>query len=181
MLELLVKPKSDLYQSSSLRNSPSSLDSFGHFKRTHGVTNHCTLAISRSFRPVLEHTEAERVVKEVLDENNVLYEVLSFKEFRHSHQGALLKSKKYEKYFVLCHKNTRFHAGFMVCPYLTSNCWSTRKGLLSVDPKRGGTNRFWQHLLTHEKESSSAETVKVWIQSIESLSQEQQLWRLYWT
>ncbi len=62
-----------------------------------------------------------------------------------------MKSKQYEKYLVLSHANTLFHAGLMLCLYIFNGNCAPSKGMFPIDTKKGGTNRFGFHMRTHEK------------------------------
>ena len=74
-----------------------------------------------------------------------------------THQGALLKSKQYERFLVHCHKNSKFHAGYMVYPYVNGRHCSPTRGLFTIDTNKGGTDRFGRHLLEHEKRTQTVE------------------------
>ena len=106
----------------------------------------------------LGRQEAERAVVDILADKDSLQHLVPFKQYKRSHQGALMKSKQYEKYLVLCHKNTHFHAGWMVCPFVASNHCNAKKGLFAINTKKGGTNRFGRHMAEHEKASESSVT-----------------------
>ena len=104
-----------------------------------------------SNRPALSREAAEEVVQKILDKAPRMYHLITFKEYRAFYQGSLLKSRQYEKFLVLCHANTRYHAGYMVCPYVSGHFCSPRRGLFAIYTKKGGTNRFGRHILEHSK------------------------------
>ena len=68
-----------------------------------------------------------------------------------------MKYKQYENYIVLCHENTLFHAGWIICPYVFNGNCAASKGLFPLDTKKGGTNRFGIHIRIHEKPDEPAE------------------------
>ena len=72
---------------------------------------------SHTIRRKLLRNEAEEVVKKfIIAEKATNYHVVSFKKFRTSHQGAIVKSKQYQNYLVLCHESTLFHEVWIICP-----------------------------------------------------------------
>ncbi len=70
-----------------------------------------------------------------------------------------MKWKHFEKYFVLCHANTRYHAGWMVCPYILEiNCTPNIR-LHEIDTKKGITYRFDSHIDEHEKKNTQSKII----------------------
>jgi len=83
-----------------------------------------------------------------------LHLLVSFGDYKESHQGRSLTSPQYQKYKVLCYKNSMFHAGWIVCPYILSG-FCKSDGLLELNAKKGGTNRLSRHLARHETGSNT--------------------------
>ena len=106
---------------------------------------------SHTIRRKVLRNEAEEVVKTIIAEKATNYHVVSFKKFRTSHQGALMKSKQYENNLLLSHEKTLFHAGWIICPYVFNGNCAASKGLFPLHTKKGGTNRYSVHIGTHEK------------------------------
>ena len=74
---------------------------------------------TRAIRSLVPRSEAEEVMKTIIEDKSSGYQCISFMKFRSSHQVSLVKSKQYENYQVLCHENTLYHAGLMLCSYIT--------------------------------------------------------------
>ena len=113
-----------------------------------------------SRRAALPREHALSVVTDIVSNRKTSFQLVPFKEFRSSHQGAQMKSKQYEHYHVLCHENSRFNAGWFICPFVLSHHCPVSKGVLPLDTKKGGTNRFGNHWRTHEKLRSENEPVQ---------------------
>ena len=84
----------------------------------------------------LERQNTDLAVQHLIDGKLTAFDLVTFKEYKTSHEGAQLKPKQYKKYLVLCHQNTKYHAGWMVCPYAHGRYCSLRKGLFSIDAKK---------------------------------------------
>ncbi len=115
---------------------------------------------TRTRRTALTREQALSVVNDIVSNRLTSFHLVPFKEFRSSHQGALMKSKQYEQYHVLCHENSKFHAGWFVCPFVLTHHCPVNKGVLPLDTKKGGTNRFGNHWRTHEKLPVKSEPVQ---------------------
>ena len=115
-----------------------------------GVDFQSTDTSTRTTRSRLSGTEDFEVAQRIIEEESTQYHCISFKKFRTSHQGLLMKSKQCEKCLVLCRANNLFLAGWMLCPYIfKGNCASSR-GMFPISTKKGGTNRFGFRMRTHE-------------------------------
>ena len=112
---------------------------------------------SRTRRQRLPRSEAQEVVKHILDESTTRFQTVSLKIFRICHQGAFLKSKRYEKYLVPCNENILFHVGWMLWSYIFNGNCTVAKFLFPIDTKKGGTNRFDAHKRVHEKFTGPSE------------------------
>ncbi len=86
--------------------------------------------------------------KKILTEEKCAFDIVRFSDFKSSFQGSSLRSSAYEKYLVLCHGQSKYHAGWMVCPYVRNSICPVSKGLLQVKTKLGGTNKFLRHMKT---------------------------------
>lgn len=96
-------------------------------------------------------SEAEDAVKKIKAKEETAFYLVSFMKYKRSHQGSTLKSKQYEKYLVLCHANSLYHAGWIVCPYILTGFCVMSKGLYEINTRKGGTNKFGQHMTLHER------------------------------
>ena len=74
------------------------------------------MSLQGSHSTMLGREEPDKAVVDILADKNSLQHLVPFKQYKRSHQGELMKSKQYETYLVLCHKNTNFHFGWMICP-----------------------------------------------------------------
>lgn len=108
---------------------------------------------------VLDKTDAEKAVKSILEKEETPFHLVTFKDFKKSHQGSSLKSRQYERYNVLCHANTLFHAGWIVCPYVSTGFCGLAKGLFQINTRQGGTNRFGRHVNEHERGFANQNTM----------------------
>jgi len=106
---------------------------------------------ARVTKPKLDKRDAERFVREIAAGNECDYVLVPFPSYRKSHQGANMKSEQYTPYFVLCYPNSRFHTGWLVCPFVLNGYCEVSKGLLEIDTKKGGTNKFGKHINDHKK------------------------------
>ena len=98
----------------------------------------------------LTKEDAEQKVKEIMRGIESRFQLVPFSQFQKSHQGSSLKSNQYQKYFVLCHANSMYHAGWFVCPYVTSGFCPIQKGIMEMNSRKGGTNKFGRHVIEHE-------------------------------
>ena len=49
--------------------------------------------------------------------------------------------------------NSKYHAGWMVCPYVQSGFCPVAKGIIPINIRTGGTNKFGSHFANHAKEN----------------------------
>ncbi len=156
-----LEPRSDPYQSQYFHDLPLKNDYFGQFKWIHGAKVHSIMALPRSRRLVLEGSEFKRVVKDVLDE-----EIFCMNYFWSKNSNVHAKmswNRSNTKKLCPCYENPVYRAVCMTRSSLTTNICSTRKRLFAMNPIRGGTNKFRQHLLTHRKRIRQIKCFKVWI------------------
>lgn len=102
-------------------------------------------------KPPLLKSQAEKEVKLIIEKEETGYQLIPFKEYRTSHQGSYMRSQQYNPYYVLVYPNSRFHAGWAVCPYVLNGFCEVKMGLLAINTKRGGTNRFGAHIDAHNR------------------------------
>ena len=97
--------------------------------------------------------EAIQSIRDIIGEKESSFVLVPFKKFQTSYHGAHLKSKQYEVYLVLCHANSSFHAGWFVCPFFLSGFCPIAKGIMLIDTKKGGTNKFGGHISEHQRDA----------------------------
>jgi len=102
-------------------------------------------------KPALPKADAERIVKRIVEEKATEYKVIPFNEYQKGLQGSFMRSQQYKPYYVLVYPNSKFHAGWLVCPYVINGYCEVKCGLLELNPKKGGTNRFGIHIDAHAK------------------------------
>lgn len=106
---------------------------------------------SRYGKPKLSKSDAEKEIADIVAGKECGYSLVPFKDYKRHHEGSTMKSEQYLPYYVLCHPGSRFHAGWFVCPYVLNGYCNAGKGILEIDTKKGGTNRFGKHMDTHTK------------------------------
>ena len=70
----------------------------------------------RSSGAVLSKENAIGDVSKLLDGQKCPFRMVKFLDFKKSFQGSPLRSTAYEKFLVLCHEKSYYHAGWLVCP-----------------------------------------------------------------
>ncbi len=104
---------------------------------------------------VLPILSAERAVQKVLADEECAFNLVKFSDFKKSFQGSSIRSSAFENNLVLCHRHSRYHAGWMVCPYVRNGIRSVSQGLMEIKTSMEGTNRFVRPIRTHEQFDSS--------------------------
>jgi len=107
-------------------------------------------------KPSISKQECEDAVKSIVADQTCLFHLVPFRDYRQSHQGRTLTSSAYSKYSILCHQNSMYHAGWVVCPYVL-NGYCGSDGMLEMNTQKGGTNRFSRHMAKHEKQDTTGQ------------------------
>ncbi len=113
--------------------------------------HHWNMPRGKSGGTVLPNLSAERAVQKFLADEECAFNLVKFSDFKKSFQGSSLRSSAYQNYLVLCHGCSRYHAGWMVCPYVRNGICSVSEGLMEIKTSIGETNRFARHIRTHEQ------------------------------
>jgi len=103
----------------------------------------------------IDKNSAEKAIEKIVKEEECVYHLVRYDKYKQSHQGAGLKSESYSDYFILCHANSYYHAGWLVCPYYRNGFCSATKGLLEFNPSRGGTRKYKNHMNEHKDNTNS--------------------------
>jgi len=101
-------------------------------------------------RPSISKDDAEKAIQFIVADKPCQYQLVEFKNYKNSHQGRVLTSQHYRKYYVLCYANTMYHAGWLVCPYVM-NGFCGKDGIMELNTSKGGTTRLSRHLHKHEQ------------------------------
>ena len=96
------------------------------------------LILAMQFCSPISKDDAIQCVRNIIEDKQSSLVPVPFKKFQSSYLGAHLKSKQYEKYFVLCYSNSTYYAGRIVCPYVLSGFCPIGKRMMEIDTKKVG-------------------------------------------
>ena len=71
-------------------------------------------------------------VSKIINDEDCQFHLVPFMNYKKTFQGSSLRSSAYEKYLVLCHGKSYYHAGWFVCLFVKSGICSVTKGLLPL-------------------------------------------------
>ncbi len=116
------------------------------------------MAESESLSTARSITNAESIMKACVAGEKCQYNLVPIERFRQTHLETTLKSTQYQNYVVLRHSNCNLHAGWIMCKYVMNGSCTISKGMFELDTRKGGTNRFGNHIKRHLKSNSGTIT-----------------------
>lgn len=66
-----------------------------------------------------------------------------------------MRSRQYAPCSVLCRTSSLFHAGLIVCPYISTGLCAVSKALFEINLQQGGINRFEKDISEHKSEMTN--------------------------
>ena len=80
--------------------------------------------------------EAIAVVKELTESKSSCYVLVEYSKFKTSFQGSGFKSSQYKGYYILCHANTKYHVGWVVCRVVLNGYCPVGRGLIELNTRK---------------------------------------------
>ena len=108
---------------------------------------------SQNRQLIITRNDTPAAVKSLLQGKANQFELVSFEKYN---THAKLSSQYYKGYFVVCHANTVFSAGWLLlCRYAQNGVCTVEKGLCDFKTLQGGTAL----LLRHKKPTKAVPTI----------------------